>query len=115
VKFTQPGGRISISTYVGDAGEVAISVADTGIGIASEDIPKILEPFVQIDGSLSRRHPGTGLGLSLVKAMAELHGARLDIESAPDRGTKVTVTFPAERSVILSTGGASRDQAREIA
>jgi signal transduction histidine kinase len=99
VKFTPPGGKVTVATAVTDDGGLAMSVADTGIGIAAENLSKVLDPFVQIDGSLSRSHPGTGLGLSLVKAMAELHGAKLLIESEPGRGTTATVVFPPERVV----------------
>jgi signal transduction histidine kinase len=99
IKFTPPGGTVTLSSYVYDDGGLAVSVVDTGIGIAAQDLAKVLEPFVQIDGSLSRSHPGTGLGLSLVKAMTELHGARLLLASEPGRGTTATVVFPADRVI----------------
>lgn len=74
-------------------------VIDTGIGIAPADIPKALSPFVQIDSTLSRKYEGTGLGLPLTKALVELHGGSLDLESEIGAGTTVTVRFPAERIV----------------
>lgn len=74
-------------------------MADTGIGMAPEDIPRALSRFGQIDSALSRKFEGTGLGLPLTKALAELHGGSLGIESAPGVGTTVTVRFPAERIV----------------
>ena len=78
-------------------------VADTGIGIALDDIPKALAPFSQIDGDLNRKYEGTGLGLPLTKALAELHGGSLDLQSAVGVGTTVTVRFPAERIVSETT------------
>jgi len=62
-----------------------------------EDIPRALEAFSQIDGKLDRKYEGTGLGLPLTKALIELHGGTLIIESAPDQGTTVTVDLPADR------------------
>jgi two-component system, sensor histidine kinase and response regulator len=99
VKFTPPGGRIEISTSV-DASGLGITVADTGIGIAPEDFDKVFEPFGQVDGTLSRRHAGTGLGLPLVKAIMELHGGSLRLESEVGVGTRVTAQFPPERVII---------------
>jgi signal transduction histidine kinase len=69
-------------------------VRDTGIGMAAEDIPRALLPFVQVDNSLSRKHGGTGLGLPLSKLFVDLHGGRLDISSAPGEGTSVTIVLP---------------------
>ena len=76
---------------------IEIVVSDTGIGIGSEDISRALEPFVQVDSTFSRRHEGTGLGLPLSKAMIELNGGSLEIESDLGAGTKVTVRFPPEK------------------
>jgi two-component system, cell cycle sensor histidine kinase PleC len=99
VKFTPPGGAIEIEAARDPEGGLAVSVRDTGIGMAEDDIPKALEPFQQIDNRLSRKYQGTGLGLSLVKAMIGAHGGSLRIASAPGAGTTVTVIFPAERIV----------------
>ena len=74
-------------------------IIDTGIGIAPEDVPKALSKFGQVDGDLNRRHQGTGLGLPLTKALIELHGGTLDLQSHVGVGTIVTVCFPAERIV----------------
>jgi signal transduction histidine kinase len=74
-------------------------VIDTGIGISLEDIPKVMQPFTQIDSGLSRKHQGTGLGLPLIKHMVELHGGSVDIQSEVGAGTTVTVRLPAERVV----------------
>jgi len=96
VKFTPAGGRVTVAAAAGRDG-VVIAVEDTGIGMKAEDIATALEPFRQIEGPLSRRFDGTGLGLPLAKALVELHGGRLDIESAPDAGTTVRIRLPLER------------------
>jgi signal transduction histidine kinase len=95
-KFTLPGGRIECTVTVTQEG-LAFSVSDTGIGIPAEHLDRVLQPFVQVDSSLSRRREGTGLGLALVKAMAELHGGRLRLESEPEIGTTATVILPLSR------------------
>ena len=97
VKFSAADTRIQMS--VTQTGERAIlfSVADEGIGIAPSDIDRILRPFEQVENALTRSHDGVGLGLSLVKSMADLHGAELRINSVQDKGTKVTIAFPSER------------------
>jgi signal transduction histidine kinase len=102
VKFTPPGGSISLFVDYDPARGVAVSVADTGIGIAAEDLDRVLEPFEQADSSLARKHEGTGLGLALVRAMIELHGGALTLRSTLGAGTEVTIAFPAERLVLES-------------
>jgi len=84
-------------------GGIFFTVEDTGIGIASEDIPVALAPFGQIESALSRKTQGTGLGLPLTKALVELHGGNLDIQSKVSEGTKVTISFPANRTVQRQT------------
>lgn len=98
VKFTPAGGRVTLSASIENDGAV-IAVEDTGIGMKEEDIAIALEPFRQIDGPQNRRFVGTGLGLPLAKALVELHGGRLDIQSAPAAGTTVRIRLPAERIV----------------
>jgi signal transduction histidine kinase len=96
VKFTPVGGQIRISAFRRDQ-DLLISVADTGIGIAPEDIPKALERFGQIDNGLNRNFSGTGLGLPLSKRLMELHGGTLELTSIVGSGTTVTIMFPASR------------------
>ena len=96
MKFTPAGGAVQVSLSFGDDG-VALVVADTGIGMTPQQIPIALEPFGQVDSSLSRRHEGTGLGLPLCRRFAEAHGGSLSIESALGEGTAVTVRLPAGR------------------
>jgi PAS domain S-box-containing protein len=97
VKFTGPGGTVSVHAYIETDGNLAIRVADTGAGIAAEDILRVMEPFGQTDNSLTRQHQGTGLGLPLSKALIELHEGTLVLESELGVGTTVTIRFPAER------------------
>jgi signal transduction histidine kinase len=98
VKFTPSGGRITVLARTAAHDVLELAVADTGIGMAPKDIPTALEPFGQVDSTLSRKFQGTGLGLPLVKALAELHGGTLAIDSALGVGTTVTVRFPASRT-----------------
>jgi signal transduction histidine kinase len=100
VKFTPAGGHIEVAGQYDAMTGLALTVSDTGIGIAGEDLDRVLEPFVQVDSSLSRQHQGTGLGLPLVKAIMELHGGSVAMRSEVGVGTKVTVTFPPERAVF---------------
>jgi len=98
IKFTPPQGQVRVSARM-VGGNLRIEVADTGIGITKEDMPKALSPFGQIDSPLSRRHAGTGLGLPLTKRLIEAHGARFSIESEFGAGTVVTLDFPPARLV----------------
>lgn len=97
VKFTRRGGTVTIGLSRTASDEVRLSVQDSGIGIAGEDIPKLMQPFTQLGSVYGRNHQGTGLGLALVRALAERHGGTVTIESALGQGTTVTVTFPAQR------------------
>ncbi len=97
IKFTPEGGDITVTGSINESGEMLIAIKDTGIGIAPEHIAVVLAPFGQIESALSRKNQGTGLGLPLTKALAELHGGNLSIESEVGVGTTVTLTFPAAR------------------
>ena len=99
VKFTPTDGDVCISAQVESNGGVAIVISDNGIGIAEDDMQKVLTPFGQIDSALASEHDGTGLGVPLVKAMIELHGGTLTFDSAPDKGSVVTLRFPPDRSI----------------
>ncbi len=97
VKFTPAGGTVTMKTWSSSDAGYVFQVADTGIGIAAEDTHKALAPFTQIDSDLSRKYEGTGLGLPLAKALTELHGGSLDLQSEVGVGTTITVRFSAER------------------
>jgi signal transduction histidine kinase len=100
VKFTGQGGRVTLSAApdgpdAHGASFMRLMVADTGIGIAPENLQHVLEPFRQVDRTLARRYEGTGLGLAITKRLVDLHGGSLDIASKPTVGTTVTVRLPA--------------------
>jgi len=99
IKFT-PAGTITVALERRPDGRVSLSVSDTGCGIAEHDLSRVLQPFEQVHvDPMVRSQQGTGLGLPIVKRLAELHGGSLDIDTEPGRGTTVRVTFPAERVV----------------
>jgi signal transduction histidine kinase len=98
-KFTPRGGRIEIAARQASDGNLEISVSDTGIGMAPEDIPRALSPFDQLEDSWDRRYEGTGLGLPLTNALLTMHEGKLEIISAPGEGTTVIARFPAHRTV----------------
>jgi PAS domain S-box-containing protein len=95
VKFTPNGGQIQLA-LTGQAAEkqVVISLSDSGIGIKAEDLPRLFRPFVQLDSRLARVYEGTGLGLALVKELAELHGGRVEVESVFAKGSTFRVILP---------------------
>jgi signal transduction histidine kinase len=99
IKFTPEGGKVELRSRQDGDGVVVITVCDTGIGIAPQDLEKAMTPFGQIDSSLSRKHAGTGLGLPLTKNLVELHEGKFEIASEPHKGTMVTVRFPAWRAM----------------
>jgi len=99
IKFTPAGGDIAVRVWLTSGGSIRLAVADTGIGMRAQDIPRALEPFQQVDSGLDRRHEGTGLGLPLCKRLADLHGAELLLSSDPGIGTCVTIAFPPERTL----------------
>jgi signal transduction histidine kinase len=100
-KFTPPDGEVSIDVRLVN-GEFAITVMDTGIGIAEADIEKVFEIFRQVDSRLARQHGGSGLGLPLTKRLVDLHDGRIVLKSVPGDGTTVTIFMPAERVVTVA-------------
>jgi len=99
VKFTPSTGRIEVRAERTPEGGLSFAIADSGIGMEPDRIGHALEPFKQLDGSLSRRFEGVGLGLPLANALVRLHGGRLLIESRLGHGTTVTAEFPPERTL----------------
>jgi signal transduction histidine kinase len=122
-KFTGEGGTIILSALgtrapmappadrAGDQRKLVtkdvvwVSVADTGIGIAPDEMPKLFQEFSQVDSSLSRQAPGTGLGLALSKKLVELHGGTIGAESLPGRGSTFWFILPAEGPMRRTAGG----------
>ena len=96
VKFTPSGGKVAVRATAAEDG-IRIAVSDTGIGIASHDLAKALQPFGQIDSRMTRKYQGTGLGLPLTKSLIELHGGTLQLESVVGCGTTATLRLPLSR------------------
>lgn len=88
IKFTSTGGSVTVEVRREGENLVIVSVSDTGIGIASNRLEEIFEPFHQLDGTSTRRYAGTGLGLSLVRQIIEAHGSMIDVQSVEGRGTR---------------------------
>ena len=94
VRYTPRGGRVSVEVR-GDNGQATLSIADTGIGIPSRDLPRIFERFYRVDRARSRDTGGTGLGLSIARHVVERHGGKIEAESELGRGSTFRVTLPA--------------------
>jgi two-component system, cell cycle sensor histidine kinase DivJ len=95
IKFTDPGGWVRVSARLA-GGNVEFIVADNGMGIAEQDLPKLGTPFVQANNSYDRSYDGAGLGLSVVKGLTRLHGGRLELASVLGEGTIATITLPLD-------------------
>ena len=103
VKFTPESGQIGLEVALDpDATGVQFQVWDSGIGIAEENLERLFQPFVQLDSSLSRQFAGTGLGLSLVKRMALMHGGRVSVETQLNHGSRFTIWIPWEKDSDLA-------------
>jgi two-component system cell cycle sensor histidine kinase PleC len=98
IKFTPAGGRVTIASDVAES-TLRIRISDTGIGMRAEDIPLVVRPFHRLEEAFDARHQGAGLGLPLSKAVIELHGGSLDIQSRLGEGTSVTVSLPCDAAV----------------
>ncbi|MDW7733566.1 MAG: PAS domain S-box protein [Methanolobus sp.] len=96
IKFTDAGGYVIIKAR-SDGKFAYISVIDTGIGIAADDLEKLFKPFTQLDSSSSRQYEGTGLGLALARELVELHNGKIWVESEPGKGSNFTFILPLER------------------
>jgi cell cycle sensor histidine kinase DivJ len=95
IKFTKRGGKITVSAQ-SDADTMTVAVEDTGVGIGTEDLPRIGDPFFQARSSYDRHHDGTGLGLSIVKGLLGLHGGDIAIVSKLGEGTRVAIRLPLD-------------------
>lgn len=104
IKFTRPGGIVTVTAASEPDNTVAVTVRDTGVGMNAEELSVALRPFAQVDGSRSRWEEGTGLGLYIAKALTELHGGQLNIRSMKEVGTEVTVLLPSLRECVFAPG-----------
>jgi signal transduction histidine kinase/CheY-like chemotaxis protein len=104
IKFTPEGGKVGLEVGEDSAREaIYFCVWDTGIGISKEDMGRLFQPFVQLDSSLARQHAGTGLGLSLVSRMVELHKGGVSVESEAGQGSRFTIFLPySEPATVVS-------------
>ena len=111
VKFSDGRGRVTVSFAPDKAGrEVRIEIADEGIGISAEDVPRIFDRFFQVDSSATRRYGGTGMGLALVKRMMLAHGAHVTVKSTLSQGTRVMLIWPASPDAAAGEARAVADE-----
>ena len=103
VKYTPPGGSISVSTKYTADGQPQCTVSDTGVGISPEHLPRLFERFYRVDKPRSRADGGTGLGLAIARELASLYDAVIDVQSEPSRGTSFSVTFPLHLRVSTTS------------
>lgn len=114
VKFTPRGGTITVSA-ANEGSLLRVTVKDSGKGIEPAYLPHVFEPFSQQDGSSTRSHEGIGLGLSIVRALVELHGGRVRVFSdGPGRGAAFTIEFPIIETAASFGGAAMKDEARQV-
>ena len=102
MKFTGEGGTIQVDVLVNGGGKLEIRIADNGIGIPSDKLETVMQPFGQVASAYAREHDGSGLGLPIVKSLVELHDGRMSIESEEHMGTTVRVILPADRIISAS-------------
>lgn len=122
VKYSPQGGIVKVRPFINDIDEISVLIADQGVGIPADRIQEAMEPFGQIDShTTSSVYQGTGLGLPLAKAMTEMHGGQLNLDSQEGEGTSVTISFPKERAKpvkaqerMLKDKKAKTDQAQGI-
>ena len=115
VKFSAPGTAVRVTIDAEADRCTRLCVADQGIGITTEMAELVVRPFRQADGRLARKYAGTGLGLSIVNALIECHGGRLNIDSAPSRGTCVSLEFLSTSEESEPAREAERPQSTELA
>jgi two-component system sensor histidine kinase BaeS len=104
IKFTPPGGRVDVYLLATPAG-AELRVRDTGVGIAPGELPHIFDRFYRGASANELRATGSGLGLSIVRSIVEMHSGRIAVQSAPGRGTEVTVSLPRDISVSSPAAG----------
>jgi signal transduction histidine kinase len=104
VKFTPAGGSITLAVTLQPPDRLRFAVIDTGIGIAPDDLNILFQPFIQVDTALTRQYEGTGLGLSLVQRIVELHGGSVGVSSQVGVGSQFTIDLPYKDLPIASSG-----------
>ncbi|MEK9660478.1 MAG: PAS domain S-box protein [Alphaproteobacteria bacterium] len=104
IKFSPAGGRVELSARIADSGDTVICVRDHGVGMTAKQMEHLGTPFTQVDDSLERRHQGLGLGISIARRLAEMHGGSLSFESEPGEGTAARLILPASRKVEGQNG-----------
>jgi PAS domain S-box-containing protein len=110
VKFTHENGKVTLQVQANsEQDRIQFSVIDTGIGIAPEDLGRLFQPFVQLDSTLNRQFAGTGLGLTLVQKLADLHGGSVEVESAVGKGSRFTIHLPLGLETTAQGAGAEPD------
>jgi len=102
IKFTERGGSVTVSAAV-EGSRLMLVVTDTGVGIATEDLARIGDPFFQSDKTYQRKHEGTGLGLSIVKGLVGLHNGEMNVQSTVGEGTTVAVALPLDFAPLLTS------------
>jgi two-component system, cell cycle sensor histidine kinase PleC len=102
IKFTPAGGSITLAAQGLEDGGVRARICDTGVGMTKEEVALALTPFAQVDAGLSRWQEGAGLGLPIAKALVQLHGGTLEINSAKSMGTEVLITLPSRLRVTAT-------------
>jgi PAS domain S-box-containing protein len=100
IKFTDEGGRVIMRTRAQGGDRFELAIEDSGIGIRSEDVPRLFAEFVQLDGSTTKRHGGTGLGLALTKRLVEAQGGTIEVRSTFGKGSTFAVSLPVRRTVL---------------
>jgi signal transduction histidine kinase len=113
IKFTRQYGSVNIHAHHDTTG-LYVEIADTGIGIAEENIVSVLTPFVQVDNSLARKYEGAGLGLPIAKKLVEMHGGTLSMKSTLNVGTTATVMLPVSRLVRSTHSDSARAASQAI-
>jgi two-component system, cell cycle sensor histidine kinase DivJ len=101
IKFTERGGSVTVSAAV-EGSRLMLSVTDTGVGIAAEDLARIGDPFFQAGKTYQRKHEGTGLGLSIVKGLVALHNGEMNVQSTVGEGTTIAVALPLDFAPLLT-------------
>ncbi len=109
-KFTPPGGRVEVGLVAGKA-DIVLSVRDSGCGIPADQLTRLFQPFEQLDNRYGRANGGTGLGLTLVRALSELHGGKCSIQSEVGHGTTVSVCLPVADAIAPDIRGAANQAA----